>query len=320
MDIDGDNKNELIFQSKDLDNLIIARNDFSNYTFENCSSFGAIDNCSLKFNGHNSPELKVYSANEELTLLYHFNYLYYLKYPMYAGIYLTVFFFILLIQKGQKHRTELKYETEKRIAELQLLSLKNQIDPHFTLNILNSIGSLLYKQDREKADYVFGKYSKMLRQTVLNSDKIITTLSDELDYVENYLELEKFRNGNRFNWKKDVDEGINLNIKIPKMLIHTFVENAIKHGLRHLEKDGEVFISINKNSNDYKINIRDSGIGRKRAGEIEFSNTRKGMGILDQILDLYFNLEKVKITYDINDLTDENNNSIGTEVEIKIPL
>ena len=319
-DLDGDTETELIFISADLDKLIFVRNDFSSYVSVNCEGANKFWNYSVKSNGDKNSELIAFSNNEQLTLSYQLNYLYYLKYPLYAGVYAAVLLFVLLIQKTQRHRAELKYKTERRIAELQLRAIKNQIDPHFTLNILNSIGSLYYKNDKEKADYIFGKYSKLLRLTVLNSDKILTTLADELDYVVNYLELEKFRCNNKFCWKLDLAENINTGIKIPKMLIHTFVENAIKHGLRHLENSGELFIAVSRNSNEYEILVRDNGIGRNKAKSIEIENTGKGLNILEQILNLYYDLMKVRITYTISDLVDNEENSCGTEVVIKIPI
>lgn len=320
VDINGDHQDELAFENRNRDKLIITRNDFSHSVSTSCPGFEGISSTSIKLNGNAPPEFVVASHTEELTLLYRFNYLYYLKYPLYAGIYVIVLLLILLIEKAQKHRAELKYETERSIAELQLKSIKNQLDPHFTLNILNSIGGLFYKQDHEKADYVFGKYSKLLRSMILNSDKIVTTLSGELDYVQNYLELEEFRNGNSFCWKMDIPEYINGDIKIPKMLVHTFVENAIKHGLRHRAENGELYIGITNHSDDYNITIRDNGIGRKQAKQIEFKNTGKGLGILDQILDLYYSLMRTRITYHIVDMTDPNGNPSGTEVQIKIPV
>lgn len=319
-DIDGDNQNEIILMDKDRENLIIASNDFSGYTSANISGFGSIRNYSVKLNGNEPRELVLSSSNEEIFLRYETNSFYYLQYPIYAGIYAVVLLLILLIQKAQKHRAELKYETEKRIAELQLKAIKNQVDPHFTLNILNSIGSLFYKQDREKADYIFGKYSKLLRMTVLNSDKIITTLSDELDYVENYIELEKFRNDNKFCWEIVLDKNVNTNIKIPKMLIHTFVENSIKHGLRHLDGKGKLLINVESNPGYYNITISDNGIGRKEAKKNESQSTGRGLNILKQMLDLYYNLMKVRISYEIKDLVDENEKALGMEVAIIIPV
>jgi len=216
MDIDRDGKNELLLWNYNLQQLVIFRNDLSDYVTVNCPGANNIQSVSLKLNGANSPELFVQANNYLYTIVYKANSLYYLRFPFYGGIYLIVFLFILLLQKTQRHRAELKYETEKRIIELQMKAIKNQVDPHFTLNIINSIGSLFYKQNKDKADHIFGKYSKLLRQTILNSDKIITTLADEFDYVKNYLDLEQFRYNDKFNYEIKTDHETNLGINTPK--------------------------------------------------------------------------------------------------------
>ncbi len=315
----NDYKEELVFQSADLSKVIITRSNFSDIVTKNIEKFGTIRKFSIKLNGNRDKVLILSSNREQLSLLYKFNYMYYLRYPLYAAIYLIVLVLIIILERLQRYRAELKYESERKIAGLQLKAIKNQIDPHFTFNIINSIGSLIYKQDSEKADYILTKYSNLLRSTILNSDRIVTSLEEELDYVSSYLELEQFRNGNKFNWNIGVKEEVNKNLKIPKMLIHTFVENAIKHGIRHLEKPGELEISIESNSKDYLVTINDNGIGRERAKEIEFDNTGKGLNILNQILDIYYDLMKIRITYEIKDLIDSYKKPAGTEIKIHIP-
>ena len=79
-------------------------------------------------------------------------------------------------------------------------------------------------------------------------------------------------------------------------------------------------ISIRRNNRAYIICIKDNGIGRNRAKEIQTFGTGKGLSILDQILDLYLSLEKTKIIYDIEDLYDKDKNSLGTKVKIRIPI
>ncbi len=318
-DLEGDRKKELIFQSNDLNKIIITRSNFSDRIEANCSGLGFAEYCAIKLDGKKPRELILTSENEQLALSYKFNPLFYWKYPFYIAIYFSVVMLIIMIEKVQRERTELKYASERKIAELQFKAIKNQIDPHFTFNIINSIGSLFYKQEREKADYIFGKYSKLLRLTIQNSDKIITTIEDELEFVRNYLELEQFRNSNNFNWDIEVKGDVNNNIRVPKMIIHTFVENAIKHGLRHLSKPGELLITYEKNSTAYLIKINDNGVGRNKANNFEFDNTGKGLKILDQILALYYDLMKIRITYYVDDLVDNNGNSLGTEVTIHIP-
>ena len=320
MDIDRDGKNELLLWNYNLQQLVIFRNDLSDYVTVNCPGANNIQSASLKLDGANLSELFVQSNNYMYTINYKANSLYYLRFPFYGGIYFIVFLFILLLQKTQRHRAELKYETEKRIIELQIKAIKNQVDPHFTLNIINSIGSLFYKQNKDKADYIFGKYSRLLRQTILNSDKIITTLADEFDYVKNYLDLEQFRYNDKFSYEIKTDHETNLGINIPKMLVHTFAENAIKHGLKHLEGKGELIITVTSTKNSCVVVIRDNGVGRKKAKTIEVDNTSKGLEILDQILELYKTLMKIKITYAIKDITDEKEQPLGTEVYITIPM
>ncbi|MCF6268177.1 MAG: histidine kinase [Melioribacteraceae bacterium] len=319
-DLDNDGELELIFSGEFGEALVITRNDFSDPTIIDISDIGRLYSFSLIEMGKNGNQLFVHGSKYSYIFKYESSILYYLEYIIYVGIFLGFFSIIVLIQKSQRYRIEKRYIAERKIAELQMKSIKNQIDPHFTLNLINSIGSLFAKQDIEKANYIFGKYSKLLRTTILGSDNILTTLKSEIEYVENYLALEKFRLQNKFEYKIEIDDSVNQKNKIPKTLIHTFVENAIKHGLRHLEVKGELNISIRKSNPDYIICIRDNGIGRAKAKELSIISTGKGLSIMNQILELYLNLEKVQITYKIIDLFDNENNSIGTEVCIDIPI
>lgn len=320
IDIDCDNNDELIFYHHDLEKITILRNDFSQPVIIDVPGNDVLLYSSVILNGNENPQLFLRFDNYCYYYNYHKNPLYNFKYLFYIFIYLGFLGLVYLLQKAQKYRAEQKFIAEKKIAKLQIKSIKNQTDLHFTLNIINSIGSLFAKQDTEKANYVFGKYSKLLRQTIINSDKIITTLNDELEYVENYLSLEQFRLKDGLNFEINKDEEINGEIKIPKMLIHTFVENSIKHGIKHLQAKGEILISISNTKNLYNVKITDNGIGRKKAKEIHSFGTGKGLEILNQILDLYFTLEKVRITYEFTDLENKENNRTGTEVLINIPI
>ncbi|VAX21187.1 hypothetical protein MNBD_IGNAVI01-2423 [hydrothermal vent metagenome] len=320
LDIDMDVEDEFIFYHSDLEKVTITRNDFSNPLIFNAPGNNDLMYSTTILNGGNEPQLYLAFDNLAYYLNYYQNPLHNIKYLIYAGIYLGFYFLVFFIQKAQRLRTEHKYETEKKIAELQMKSIKNQIDPHFTLNIINSIGSLFAKQDTEKANYIFGKYSKLLRSTILSSENITSTLQEEIEYVENYIALEQYRFPDGFDYIIEKEVSINDKIKIPKMLIHSFVENAIKHGLKHLNKKGKLFIGVKNGSDKYKIVIRDNGVGRKKAKELAVFDTGRGLSIIDQILDLYYSFEKIKITYEMIDLTNEKNEAAGTEVIIKIPI
>jgi len=104
------------------------------------------------------------------------------------------------------------------------------------------------------------------------------------------------------------------------MLIYTFVENAIKHGIRHLEGKGELVITAESLNKTYTLTISDNGIGRSKAKDYSKFSTGKGLSILDQILDLYFKIEGVRINYEIIDILDDIDKPKGTKVIIKVPI
>jgi len=313
-DIDDDGKNEFLFWGKDGQKLIITRNDFSCPIEINVPNNMVYYGYSIILKGNNKPELFLQFRDCSYLFQYYKNSLYYFKYIIYIGIYAIVLLFIMILNKIQKHRIEQKIEAEKQLIELQLKSIKSQLDPHFTLNLISSIGDLFDKKDSKTASYVFGKYSTILRQLIINSDQFTVSLSDELEFVENYLTLEKFRFDKKFDFEI-VANNIDETIKVPKMLIHSFVENAIKHGIKYLEKEGKIDVIVKLHNSICYVIIKDNGIGRKKSKQMTKFSTGKGLSIIDQIVESYNKLKKTNISYIIKDLKE----GIGTQVIISIP-
>lgn len=320
LDIDMDGKKEHLFSSKYSDKLIIFRNDFSNpVTFEVNSEIELLENFSVIHKYKQKPVLYFQKGNHGYSLEYAKNPLNTFKYVIWMGIYLLIFLLMYLIQKVQSIRAEQKFEATKRISELQLKSIKGQTDPHFTLNLIESIGNLFYKKDSEKAAWVFGKYAKLLRSTLVSGDKIAVTLSQEIEYVKNYMDLEKFRYDSKFDYRIKIEENVSTDIEIPKMLIHTFVENSIKHGIKHKKGPGFIEITVSRNRKVVHINIYDDGIGRMEAKKYAGLSTGKGLKILDRMLALYHELKGKIISYEIDDLTTGGGKPGGTMIKISIP-
>lgn len=323
IDIDADGMDEFIFSQEEQQGIIITRNDFSHpvlIEFPHGNSVSSARYFSLIHNGDAKPNLYFQANGRGFIIKYSKNTLYQLKYLIWILIYGVIFMLLFLLQKVQNIRARKKFEMEQRLAKLQLKSIKGQTDPHFTLNLIDSIGNLFYKQDSEKAAYVFGKYAKLLRTTILSSENISVSLEKEIEYVKNYMDLEKFRYDDKFNYNIEIDKNVNSQIEIPKMLIHTFIENSIKHGLKHKEGIGELSISFKKQEKSINVKIRDNGIGRKLAKEYSKLSTGKGLRILDNMLELYFNLRKSKITYQLTDLYMDDGQPDGTLATIIIPL
>lgn len=225
----------------------------------------------------------------------------------------------ILISNRRKRQQQQKLEAEKRMAQLQLLTLKNQIDPHFTFNAINSIASAVLKENKELAYKYFVKLSRLMRSILGSSENLICSLSDELEFVKDYLDINKFRFKDRFDYKIIVAPEVDLNLPIPKMAIQSFSENALKHGILHLDTGGLLTISIFSNNGDLKLVVEDNGIGREMAGKISETSTGKGLVILKGYFDYFNKYNQEKINWSMIDLYNEQGLANGTRVEVFIP-
>lgn len=213
-----------------------------------------------------------------------------------------------------------KLENDKMITELQLNTIKGQIDPHFTFNVINSIASVIYKEDKQCALNIFTKFSNLLRIVINSSSQTFRTIDEEIIFVNNYLEIEKFRFKDKFDFVISIDNNVDKFKNIPKMIIQTHVENAIKHGLMHKEKNGILAITIAATNDETEIIIEDNGIGREKAKILSHHSTGMGLKIINSYYDLFNKYNDKKITQQIIDLNDVNNEPLGTKIIIRIPI
>ncbi len=248
---------------------------------------------------------------------------------MYQRTWFWILFIILLsgllvfsgvvISNRRKQAQHKKLNDEKRMAQLQLLTLKNQIDPHFTFNAINSIASAVLHENKELAYKYFVKLSRLMRSILGSSENLICTLHDELEFVKDYLDINKFRFNDKFDYKIIVAPEVNLNLPIPKMAIQSFAENALKHGILHLDTGGMLIISIFSYNGDLKLVVEDNGIGRAMAAKISETSTGKGLIILKGYFDYFNKYNQRKVNWSIIDLYDEKGLANGTRVEVNIP-
>lgn len=165
---------------------------------------------------------------------------------------------------------KLKSEEDKKINEklekeyksYQLKALQSQVNQNFLFNLLNSISSLAIVEDAPKTHEIIYNLSNMLRYALKKSDKIIT-LEEEFDYIKSYLKLQKIRFSERLNYEVNIDNQFK-NIKIPFMILQTFVENSVIHGLEGKEDGGYVKVFASREENYIVIRIEDNGIGMER--------------------------------------------------------
>ena len=237
-------------------------------------------------------------------------------------IVLSGFFFGMgyLVMSRRKRTIQEKLESEKRIAELQLISIRNQIDPHFTFNAMNSIASVILKEEKEKAYSFFVKLSNLIRQVLTSGDNVTRTLAEEIVFVQTYLEIEKLRFRDSFHFTINIIQPVNLEQEVPKMVIQTYAENALKHGLLNKNDDtGELTVTIREETDRLYITVEDNGVGREEARRMKQNSTGKGMMILNFYYDFFDRYNEQKIFHEVTDLYHENNQPAGTRVTVIIP-
>jgi LytS/YehU family sensor histidine kinase len=220
---------------------------------------------------------------------------------------------------GQKRYLKRRYQRERLLAELKLKSIRNQLDPHFTFNAVNAIASAIFKEDKHSAYNYFSKFSKLVRSTMLYSDRMTRLLDDELDFTLKYLEIEKFRFREKFEFEIKVDDDVNLNMEVPRMIVQAYVESAINNGLMHRTTNGLLLVKVYSSDRHLTIEIDDNGVGIEKSKELNKEKAFKSVKIMEEFIAVFNEFNKAKITCEMNDLF-EDGKVLGTRVFIKIPF
>lgn len=222
-------------------------------------------------------------------------------------IWTAIFFIMLYNTRLQKeHEMLLKAQTAAKDAQLQML--RYQLNPHFMFNTMNSISTLIIKNENDKANEMLDKLCEFFRYSLDTNAKSKTSLYKECLLIELYLSIEKVRFGERLNIKMQVSNAV-MDCRVPSMLLQPLVENAIKYAVEPRKADGLIIITAEQVADRLIIKVIDNGIGlnhKVREGfGIGMSNTRAR-------LDAMFN-------GDFEVSINENSNQ-GTTVTISIPF
>ncbi len=157
-------------------------------------------------------------------------------------------------QQDQKEKDERKTDAEKLAKEAELFKLRQQLQPHFLFNSLNSINALIGSRP-EEARKMVQQLSDFLRGTIKKEDTQWVTLQEELQYLQLYLDIEKVRFGNRLNTEIEIDESTK-QLKLPALLLQPIVENAIKFGLYDTIGDTVIRLYARKDGDNLVIKVQ----------------------------------------------------------------
>jgi ligand-binding sensor domain-containing protein/two-component sensor histidine kinase len=234
---------------------------------------------------------------------------------------LGLYLLIHVIRDREKKNSEIR----EKMTELRMQALRAKMNPHFIFNTINSIQYFLTSNEKRTALEYLSKFARLMRLTLEFSDKTSISISEELESLRLYLDLEKLRFENKFDYEIDVDPHIDtLRIMIPNMLIQPYVENAVKHGIQNKMDTGMVKISLKKGENEIYYVIEDNGIGIRKSLELkqheDIMQKSSGMEITRNRINMLNLDQKENERLEITDLSEENAEKTGTKVEITIPI
>lgn len=264
------------------------------------------------------PQVFLQSDTRQFVLEYRPNPFYFASFVFYPLVYAAFIAFVLLIQFSQRKLIARREDEKKKITELQMALLRNQLDPHFTLNVLSSVLSMVELSEKEKARDSLLRFSGLYRELLLSAGKSRRTLAEELEFCRGYLALEKMRYLNRFDYMVDVQPGINEELPVPKLVIQLFAENSVKHGLAGLDSGGLLGINVTGTGNELTIEVKDNGVGRAHAVNDHSSSTGRGIKLMSDLFDMCNGYFEEAHSFTVSDLSDSEGKPSGTLVTINI--
>jgi ligand-binding sensor domain-containing protein len=236
--------------------------------------------------------------------------------------YLLVMIRIYKLKRTQKKEFERKVEMSK----IELKALRSQMNPHFVFNSLNSIQHYIVNSKSEEAIKYLSKFARLIRMILNYSDKPTVTVGEDLESLKLYIELEKMRFEDKFDYDIEVDASVELDYDImPPMLMQPYVENAILHGLNPKPEKGLLNIRLRSENNFLICTITDNGIGREKSTAIKLGSPGKnhrslGMKITEERLKILNEINASRLSVVITDNKTPEGKADGTKVELFIPL
>lgn len=206
-------------------------------------------------------------------------------------------------------------EFNAKVSDTELKALRSQMNPHFIFNSLNSIGDYILKNDTQSASDYLSKFAKLMRMTLENSEKKEILLSEDITLLKTYLDIERKRFQNKFNYTIDIGTNIDTeDILVPPMILQPFIENSIIHGLSQKEVLGVITISFKAKDNMLICSVDDNGVGLSKNKDGNSHKKSMGMAITKSRIEIINKKMNTKGDVQIFDKTE------GTRIEVSLPI
>ena len=217
---------------------------------------------------------------------------------------------------------KLKNEFDQQVATSEMKALRAQMNPHFLFNSLNSIKIFIIEHKSAEAARYLNKFAKLMGAILENSELPLVSLDKELDALKLYIELERLRFEDQFEFILELSDDIELtDYAIPPLVLQPFVENAIWHGLLPKKGNRKLQIKLQRIDNQLAIIIEDNGVGVQAAEskKTAFGRTKSmGSKITTKRIELANKINGPFIDIQVKDLADPISGSTGTRVKIML--
>jgi two-component system LytT family sensor kinase len=163
-------------------------------------------------------------------------------------------------------------QLQRSLIEAELKALRAQVDPHFLFNTLNTIADLTTRNP-EQAEAMTERLAECFRYTLSRQDQMLSTLDEELQFVQRYLDIERIRFGDRLSVHVNGEEGVRQE-RVPSLILQPLVENAVRHGLATKPGGGTLRVTANDDGEYLCLTVSDDGIGMAAR-----ATQRRGIGL-----------------------------------------
>ena len=229
--------------------------------------------------------------------------------------------------EAEKSDTErILMETKQQMADIEMQALRAQMNPHFIFNCLNSINRYIVKSDQATASLYLTRFAKLIRLILDNSNNKTVTLTNELEALQLYIEMESIRFEKQFTYTITVDGDVHPDhVYVPPLIIQPYVENAIWHGLLHKDQSGQLTIHISRKEQGLlECMVEDNGVGREKAKELKSksASTSKslGMKLTESRLAILNKQSNWGASVEVIDLIAEDGEAAGTKVILRMAI
>ena len=228
--------------------------------------------------------------------------------------------FLYYNRKQLKHRLTL----EKELAEYEQKALHLQMNPHFIFNCLGAISGFIINNGTDHAIKYLSKFSKLMRLTLEYSKESLIPIGKEIESLQNYLELEKLRFNDAFEFTITKSDAIEDAVAIPPLLIQPLVENAIIHGIVPKKEKADISISFSTDEDIIICEIVDDGIGIDTSNALKENSVQihksMALDIIRKRLKMITKVAHKKASLKSVEIKDDNGYSLGTRVIISLPI